>query len=86
MSMLLVATPETEAAATAATSPGSEIAGIANLSVRKLGQPNMRSPAVAIELIATVALALSTLVAITVVSIGIARAQAAPLTTMLFIG
>jgi hypothetical protein len=35
----------------------------------------MHSPAVTIELIATVALALSTLVAITVVSIGIARAD-----------
>jgi hypothetical protein len=81
----LAVAPETEAATTAA-SPGSEIAGIGNLSVRKLGQPNMRSPAVAIELIATVALALSTLVAITVVSIGIARAQAAPLATVLFIG
>jgi hypothetical protein len=76
---------QTAAAVKPADSFSAEIAGIGNVSVRKLGKPHMRSPAVAIELIATIALALSTLVAITVVSIGIARAQAAPLATVLFI-
>ncbi len=75
MSKHVPVTSETVAAARPVASPISEIAGIGNLSVRKLGKPNMRSPAVTIELIATVGLALSTLVAITVVSIGIARAD-----------
>ena len=55
------------------------------LSALQLRQPHARSTNVAIELIATIALALSTLVAITAVSIGIARAQPAPTATVLFI-
>jgi hypothetical protein len=43
----------------------------------------MRSPAISIELVATIGLALSTLVAITVVSIGIARAQPAVMAVLL---
>jgi hypothetical protein len=70
MSKHSAAAPEMTAA-----SPIAEAAGIGNLAVRKLGKPNMRSPAVTIELLATVGLALSTLIAITVVSIGIARAE-----------
>jgi hypothetical protein len=75
MSKHVPVTSETVAAATPVAVRIPEITGIGNLSVRKLGKPNMRSPAVTIELIATVALALSTLIAITVVSIGIARAD-----------
>jgi hypothetical protein len=60
---------------TTAASPVAETAGMGNLAVRKLGTSHMRSPAVTIELVATVGLALSTLIAITVVSIGIARAD-----------
>lgn len=83
------------AAETPATPPISDFAGIGSSIVRKSGKSNMRWPAVVIELIATVALALSTLVAITAVSIGIARADvlgaradadAAPLAIALFIG
>jgi hypothetical protein len=47
------------------------------------GRPSLRSPALNIELLATLGLALSTLVAITVVSIGIARAQPALATLLL---
>jgi hypothetical protein len=75
MSKHVPVTSETVAAARPVASPIPEIAGIGNLSVRKLGKPHMHSPAITIELIATVGLALSTLVAITVVSIGIARAD-----------
>jgi hypothetical protein len=75
MSKHVPVTSETVTAATPVALRISELSGIGNLSVRKLGKPNMRSPAVTIELIATVGLALSTLVAITVVSIGIARAD-----------
>jgi hypothetical protein len=60
---------------TTAASPVAETAGTRNLAVRKLGTSNRRSPALTIELVATVGLALSTLIAITVVSIGIARAD-----------
>jgi hypothetical protein len=49
------------------------------------GKPAVRSPALSIELLATLGLALSTLVAITVVSIGIARAQPGLTATVLFI-
>ena len=49
------------------------------------GKTSVRSPALSIELLATLGLALSTLVAITVVSIGIARAQPAPIATVLLI-
>jgi hypothetical protein len=56
-----------------------------NLSAPKLSQPHMRSPAISIELVATIGLALSTLVAITVVSIGIARAQPAAMAAVLLI-
>jgi hypothetical protein len=75
MSKHVPVTSETVAAATPVALRISEIAAIGHLSARKLGRPHMHSPAVTIELIATVALALSTLVAITVVSIGIARAD-----------
>ena len=81
MSKHLAVASQTVTAASA--SPPSEIAGIADLSVRKPSAPNAASPAVTVELIATIALALSTLVAITVVSIGIARAATAPLATVL---
>jgi hypothetical protein len=55
-----------------------------DLRARKLRQPHMRSPAITVELIAAIGLALSTLIAITAVSIGIARAQPAPIATVLF--
>jgi hypothetical protein len=60
---------------TTAASPVAETAGMGNLAVRKLAASSRRSPALTIELVATVGLALSTLIAITVVSIGIARAD-----------
>jgi hypothetical protein len=60
---------------TTAASPVAETAGMGNLAARKLATCNRRAPAVTIELVATVGLALSTLIAITVVSIGIARAD-----------
>jgi hypothetical protein len=75
MSKHVPVTSETVTAATPVALRLSELSGIGNLSVRKPAKPNMHSPAVSIELIATVGLALSTLVAITVVSIGIARAD-----------
>jgi len=54
-------------------------------SVPNSGKPAARSATLSIELLATLGLALSTLVAITVVSIGIARAQPALMTTLLLI-
>ena len=70
MSMHSAIAPDTTAA-----SPVAETAGMGNLAARKLATCNGRSPTVTIELVATVGLALSTLIAITVVSIGIARAD-----------
>ena len=49
------------------------------------GKTSVRSPVLSIELLATLGLALSTLVAITVVSIGIVRAQPAPIASVLLI-
>jgi hypothetical protein len=60
---------------TTAASPVAETAGMGNLAVRKLATSSRRSPALTVELVAMVGLALSTLIAITVVSIGIARAD-----------
>jgi len=54
-------------------------------SVPNSGKPAARSGTLSIELVATLGLALSTLVAITVVSIGIARAQPALMMTLLLI-
>jgi hypothetical protein len=56
-----------------------------HLSVPTERKTSVRSPALSIELLATLGLALSTLIAITVVSIGIARAQPAPIATVLLI-
>ena len=56
-----------------------------DLSGRTEGKTSVRSPALSIELLATLGLVLSTLVAITIVSIGIARAQPAPIASVLLI-
>jgi hypothetical protein len=88
-------TPEQENAAPVAPHPIADVSAAGPSMVRNAGKPRMRWSATAVEMFATLGLALSTLVAITAISIGIARADGliaqgeadgAPLAIALFIG